>query len=150
MHQMDRSIAGVFVGSGSLVEPVCKHAAELGLGTVTRNLGWRDDIAEIMCCCDWFILPSPEQPMEGFGLVVVEAQLAGLRMLLSGGIPDDALLPMAVFRRLPLAAGPYEWAKAALELSRSPAPSRTDALAALNESPMDMDRALEGLLALHA
>lgn len=150
MHQMDRSVAGVFVGSGSLVEPVCKHVADLGLGAVIRNLGWRDDIAEIMCCCDWFILPSLEQPMEGFGLVVIEAQLGGLRMLLSRGIPDGPLLPAAMFRRLPLAAGANEWAKAALELSRSPAPSPTDALAALNESPMDMDRALAGLLALHA
>ena len=88
--------------------------------------------------------------MEGFGLAVVEAQLAGLRMLLSRGILDDPLLPSASFRRLPLAEGPMMWAKAAMQLLREPAPSRATAVAALRESPMDMDRALEELLQLHA
>ncbi len=112
-------------------------------------LGWRSDLPEIMKCSDWFILPRPEQPLEGFGLAVVEAQLAGLRMLLSRGIADDPLLPSAAFRRLPLAAPPAEWAEAAVQMLDQPAPSRPDALAALRESPMDMDRALEGLLNLH-
>jgi hypothetical protein len=75
-----------------------------------RLLGWRKDLPEIMGCSDWFILPYPEQPMEGFGLSVAEAQLAGLQMLLSRGIPDDPLLPSASFRRLPLSAGPKAWA----------------------------------------
>jgi hypothetical protein len=42
------------------------------------------------------------------------------------------------------------WAKAAVELLREPAPLRAAAIAALKESSMDMDRALEGLLQLHA
>ena len=77
--------------------------------------------------------------MEGFGIAVVEAQLAGLRMLLSLGIPDDPLLPTASVSRLPLAAGAEVWAQAAIELLRQPAPSRLDALAALGHSPTDME-----------
>jgi hypothetical protein len=103
-----------------------------------------------MTCSDWFILPHPERPMEGFGLAVVEAQLAGLRLLLSRGIADDPLLPTASFYRLALADGAERWAMAALELLRAPRPSRQDALAAFRRSPMDMDRALSELLALHA
>jgi len=87
--------------------------------------------------------------MEGFGLAVIEAQLAGLRMLLSKGIPDDSLLPTASYRRLPLAAGAREWAKAGIELLRSPANTSAAALAALEKSPMQMDRALDHLLMLH-
>jgi len=113
-------------------------------------LGWRNDLPEIMNCSEWCILPHPEHPVEGFGLAVVEAQLAGMRMLLSRGVPEDPLLPSACFRRLPLADGPLVWAKAAVELLREPAPSRAAAIAALKESPMDMDRALGGLLQLHA
>jgi hypothetical protein len=104
---------------------------------------------EIMSCSDWFILPHPEHPVEGFGVAVVEAQLAGLRMLLSRGIPDDPLLPTACCRRLPLSGGSKEWAIAAMELLRNPAPSRVAAQAALRKSPMNMDQALNGLLALH-
>jgi hypothetical protein len=87
--------------------------------------------------------------MEGFGLAVVEAQLAGLRMLLSPGIADDPLLPNANFRRVPLSAGPKAWADAAAECLLSLEPSATAAAKALKSSPMDMDRALDNLIRLH-
>ena len=88
--------------------------------------------------------------MEGFGLAVVEAQLAGLRMLLSAGVTNAPLLPTASFRRLTLCAGPKAWAEAAAELFHSAIPSRAAALTALKESPMNLDRALDGLIRLHA
>jgi len=150
MHRLDSATVGVFVGAGSLEDAVRQRCAELGLGNAVTLLGWRDDVPEIMCCCDWFILPHPEHPVEGFGIAVVEAQLAGLRMLLSRGILDDPLLPTASFRRLALSDGPKVWAQGAMELMENPAPSRTAALAALRESPFDTDTALSDLLSLHA
>jgi glycosyltransferase involved in cell wall biosynthesis len=138
-----------FVGAGSQERDVLARARELGVENSVRLLGWRNDLPEIMCCSDWFILPHPEHPVEGFGLAVVEAQLAGLRMLLSRGILDDPLLPTASFHRLALSDGPKVWAKAAMELLSHPVPSRAAALDALRESPMNMDRALKGLLGLH-
>jgi glycosyltransferase involved in cell wall biosynthesis len=150
LRSLEPRAVAVFAGAGSQEQIVLSRAREYGIENAVRVLGWRDDIPEIMCCCDWFILPHPEQRMEGFGLAVVEAQLAGLRMLLSKGIPDDPLLPTASFRRLTLAAGPKAWAEAAADLFRTPAPSRTAAFAALRESPMDMNRALDGLVRLYA
>ena len=149
MRRLDPATVGVFVGAGSLEERVRRRCAELGVDSDVRYLGWRDDVPEIMCCSDWFILPHPENPVEGFGLAVVEAQLAGLRMLLSRGILDDPLLPTASFRRLALADGPQVWAKAAMELLEQPAPSRPAALTALRESRFDMDTALNDLVSLH-
>ena len=143
-----RAVA-VFAGAGSQELDIVVRARELGVENSVHLLGWRNDLPEIMSCSDWFILPHPELPMEGFGLAVVEAQLAGLRMLLSRGIPDDPLLPTACFRRLPLSGGSIEWAKAAMELLHDPVPSRAAALAALRASPMNMDQALKGLLELH-
>ena len=87
--------------------------------------------------------------MEGLGLAVVEAQLAGLPLLFSLGIPDDALLPSALFRRVPRAAGASAWAEAALSLIDFPAPSRETAMLELKSSPFDMDYALNDLLRLH-
>jgi glycosyltransferase involved in cell wall biosynthesis len=142
-------VAGVFVGSGSLDEAVRSRAEALDLSAHLRVLGWRNDVPDIMAQCDWFILPRPEKPMEGFGIAVVEAQLAGLRLLLSRGIADDPLLSTAIYRRLPLDAGAAVWARAARELWKGPAPSKKAACAALAASPMDMDRALERLMALH-
>ncbi|SPF45876.1 putative Glycosyl transferase group 1 [Candidatus Sulfotelmatobacter kueseliae] len=149
MRRLHPAVIGVFVGSGGLDGDVRKRVTELRLDTAVRYLGWRDDVPEIMCCSDWFILPHPEHPVEGFGFAIIEAQLAGLRMLLSRGILDDPLLPTASFRRLALAAGPEQWAHAAMELLSNQVPSRAAALDALRESPMNMDRALKGLLGLH-
>ena len=140
---------GVFVGTGSLEAAVRQRISELGLDGATRCLGWRDDVPEIMSACDWFILPHPEKPVEGFGIAVVEAQLAGLRMLLSLGVLDDPLLPTASFRRLSLSEPLQAWARAGAELLAAPKPSAAAALAAHRQSPMDMDRALAGLLALY-
>ena len=144
-----RAVA-VFAGTGALEPAVAARARECGVENAVRLLGWRNDVPLIMGCSDWFVLPHPEEPMEGFGIAVVEAQLAGLRMLLSPGVADDPVLPTASFRRLALSAGPLAWANAAADLLKSPPPSRESALASLHQSPMDMDRALDGLLGLHA
>jgi len=149
MHRIDATIAGVFVGSGSLDEAVRQRADELGVSAAFRHIGWRDDVARIMNCSDWFILARPEQPLEGFGIAVVEAQLAGLRLLISEGIADDPLLSTASFRRIALSAGPEKWAAAAMDVLRCPAPSRVAALAALQASPLAMDTALAELVSLY-
>jgi glycosyltransferase involved in cell wall biosynthesis len=143
-----RSVA-VFAGAGSQEQAVLARARELEVENSVRMLGWRDDLPEIMSCCDWFILPRAERPMEGFGLAVVEAQLAGLRMLLSAGIADDPLLPTASYHRLPLSAGPRAWAQAAAQLLHARTASPADARAALKESPFAMDTALAELISLH-
>lgn len=139
----------VYAGAGSQEVAIVPRAAALGVADSVRLLGWRGDLPYVMAHADWFILPRPERPMEGFGLAVVEAQLAGLRMLLSRGIPDDPLLPTASYRRLGLSESPTAWADAALALLQEPAPSREAALAALARSPFDMDTALAHLNQLH-
>lgn len=139
----------LFAGTGSLEEAVRARASELGQEEAVRYLGWRDDIPQIMAACDWFILPHPEEPPEGFGIAVVEAQLAGLRLLLSLGIKDDPLLPTACERRLSLSDSPEVWAQAALDLWDTPAPSREAALEAFHASPMDMDFALGDMMRLY-
>ena len=150
LRQIEPRTVAVFAGTGSLKAAINQHARELGVEEQIRLIGWRSDLPEVMCCSDWFILPRPEAPMEGFGLAVVEAQLAGLRLLLSLGIPDDPLLPTANSKRLSSSGPPAAWARAAIELLNEPAPRREETFSALANSPMDMNRALKDLLALHA
>jgi glycosyltransferase involved in cell wall biosynthesis len=149
MRRNNSAVAGVFVGAGPLREALRDRVAQLGLEDWFREMGWRPDVARIMSCSDCFIQPGPEEPMEGLGLAVVEAQLAGLPLLFSLGIPEDALLPGASYRRVPRASGTNAWADAALSLIDSPAPSRETAMAELKSSPFDMDFALNDLLTLH-
>jgi len=140
----------VFAGVGALEDGVRARAAALGVASSVRLIGWRDDVAEVMSACDGFILPHPHHPAEGFGVAVVEAQLAGLRLLLSHGVSDAPILPGAAWRRLSLDDGAEAWADAAVALWRAPAPSRAAALAALSASPMDLDCGLGDLIGLYA
>jgi glycosyltransferase involved in cell wall biosynthesis len=142
-------VHGVFAGAGALEGAAISRAKALGQEGAAHFLGWREDIPEIMASSDWFILPHPEDPPEGFGIAVVEAQLAGLRLLMSHGVRDAPLLPTAVERRLSLADDPDKWADAAIALWIGQAPSREAAVAALNISPMNMDFALADLLGLY-
>lgn len=149
MRKQDTNVFGVFAGAGSLEGAVAARARTLGIERSVRLLGWRSDSAEVMGCADLFILPRPVRPPEGFGLAVLEAQLAGLPLLLSEGIADDPLLPTAQYRRLPLSAGASAWAQAGRVLLQQPAPTRAAALEALSRSPFDMDFALRDLLRLY-
>jgi glycosyltransferase involved in cell wall biosynthesis len=149
IQRLNPKIYGVFVGTGGLEIPTQEKAKALGVLHKCRFFGWRNDVPEIISCCDWFILPHPEHPMEGLGLAVVEAQLAGLRLLLSPGIADDPLLPTACFARVALKAGTSAWAEAANALLSRPQPSRNEAIVALSQSPFDMDYALRDLLAVY-
>lgn len=150
LRRIEPRAVGVFAGEGALTSAVIDRARAHGLEAAIRVLGWRTDLPEIMACSDCFILPHVEDRLEGFGLAVVEAQLAGTPLMLSEGIADDPLLPAAVFRRLPLSAGPIAWAQAVADLLRSTRPDRAAALAALDRSAMQMDRALAELVGLYS
>jgi glycosyltransferase involved in cell wall biosynthesis len=149
LRKLDGRAVAVFAGAGSLENAVRERAKALGVHEHIRMLGWRRDLPNIMRCAEWFILPRPEQPMEGFGLAVVEAQLAGLRILVSRGVPEDPFLPTASFQRLSLSDSPSKWAQAAIKQLLLSKPSAAAALIALGNSPMDMDAALRHLLSLY-
>ena len=139
----------LMVGSGSEETRAKDRTRDLGIEHSVRFMGWRSDVAAIMAACDLFILPRPEHPMEGFGVAVVEAQLAGLPLLLSRGIPDDPILPRSTHKRLPLSDGATKWARAAGELLSLPRPSSAHAREDLARSPMSMDAALDAVVFLH-
>jgi len=149
MRRRDPGVFGIFAGSGSLETELLERSTSHGPTDAVRLLGWRDDIPEIMQACDWFILPRPENPMEGLGIAVVEAQLAGLRMLLSKGITDDPILPGAVWARLGLDEGAERWAEEALRLGGMETPGSRVMAEVLSKSAFDMDLALRDLVGLY-
>lgn len=149
LAQIEPRAVAVFAGAGGLEDEVKERAQALGIPDRIRMIGWRHDLPQVMAASDLFVLPRPEAPMEGFGLAIVEAQLAGLRMLLSTGVPDDPLLPTAQYRRMRLTQPAQAWAAAAAELLAQAAPSPVAAMEALAASPMNMDTALAHLMALH-
>lgn len=107
----------IFVGTGALEDKVRARARQAGFGDRVRFLGRRDDVAALMSAMDALVFPSR---YEGFGLVALEAQAAGLSCVVSEAVPASVLVAPTA-RRAALAAGPQHWAQLLLT---DPAPSR--------------------------
>lgn len=65
---------------------VHQYAGQLGIDESVEFLGRQEDIVPYLQAADVFVLPSL---YEGFGIVAVEAQAAGLPCVLSTGVPKD-------------------------------------------------------------
>lgn len=136
----------VFAGEGELTSAVRHRAEQLGVVDRIRMLGWRDDAAYLMKNSDCFVFPRPEQPVEGLGLVVVESQACGLRMLTTPGISDDAILDEQMVRRISLACQPVRWAQALNKLLDSPITCNADMV---ERSRFGMDNSTAQLMSLY-
>lgn len=76
----------VLVGDGHLKSAVEQKVKKLGLSLSVRFLGVRSDISRLMQAMDLFVFPSL---FEGLPVVLVEAQAAGLRCVVSDSITSE-------------------------------------------------------------
>lgn len=129
----------LLAGEGPLERALCGKARALGLEDAVSFLGVRDDIPRLLAAMDVFVLPTLA---EGQGIVLAEAQAAGLPVLCSDvpGVKSACVTPLA--HRLNLSDGAQAWANAALEMARLP---RLDVRAALAEAGFDIGRQAERL-----
>ncbi|MEP7067387.1 MAG: glycosyltransferase [Gemmatimonadota bacterium] len=144
----------VFAGAGPLEDKVRERAQWLGIEERVRVLGWRDDTIALMQGADVLVFPRVEEitadvGREGLGLVVVEAQAAGLPSLLSRGIPQDAIVHTQLCDTVPLADGPKAWGARARSIFAAPRPDRALALAAIEKSEFALEAGFRNLIALH-
>lgn len=84
---MRNDIDLVWVGVGDLQNECRKIISYNNISDRVHFLDSRNDVNEIMQCCDAFILPSN---FEGLGIVLIEAQAAGLPCLASDVVPKLA------------------------------------------------------------
>ncbi len=76
----------LLIGRGRQEEQLRKMVKDLGLEDKVRILVSREDIPELLKAMDVFIMPSR---FEGFGIVAIEAQVAGLPCVLSDQVPKQ-------------------------------------------------------------
>ena len=100
-------------------------AEKLQITKQIRYFGQRRDVPELLQGCDVFVFPSFS---EGLPVSVVEAQAAGLPVLLSDAVTREVACTPLV-KTLSLHQSPEEWAEAALQL-QPPRQSPTAALIA--------------------
>ena len=70
LEQSVGPIHALFAGEGELEGELRAQAAELGLGERVHFLGFRRDVARVVCAMDVFVLPSLK---EGLSIAVMEA-----------------------------------------------------------------------------
>lgn len=97
----------IWVGEGPLREAVSKYISEKGLSESIHLIGSRTDANKLYSAMDMFLLPSK---FEGFGLVFIEAQIAGLQCFGSDRVPVDVEVSSQMFR-ISLDKGASEWAE---------------------------------------
>ncbi|MDQ1637037.1 MAG: hypothetical protein QOF62_376 [Pyrinomonadaceae bacterium] len=150
LAKADESIVAIFAGAGELESRVNHLAKERGIGDRVRTLGWRDDTPTLMRMSDVLVFPRLEEPKEGLGLVLVEAQAAGLPIVASPSITADVQVIPELFDFVPLAAGAQVWAEAVSKSLSRPPISRENCLARIESSCFSTEQALNSLLALYS
>lgn len=101
----------ILIGEGETEKAVRQKAAQLGLDEKVMFLGKKSDVYRYYQAMDLFLLPSR---YEGLGMVAVEAQAAGLPVIVSGNVPHEVDITSSV-RHLSLNQLPEKWAKTALK-----------------------------------
>lgn len=150
LHTNRNDVYAVFVGKGTEEKIVQQKSREYNLESFVHLLGWRNDTAAIMADSNVFVFPRIESPKEGLGLVVVEAQVAGLPMILSYGIVEDAIEIKELAHFISLNDNSREWALKVLEiLNAPPVISRVDAYTIMKQSKFDLTKATGNLLSLY-
>lgn len=134
----------VLVGEGPVREAIAEKSKGLGIDSQILFPGTTDDVAAYMRMFDLFVLPSFS---EGLGIVVVEAQAAGTRSIVSDAVAREAAVIPDAVEFLPLADGPDAWGRAIAEeiRSRSRAVHSDDWLAQVEQSRFGLARCIEEL-----
>lgn len=107
----------LLVGDGEEMSALRKKAARLGVLEKVVFYGTTPFIEELLWAMDVFAFPSR---FEGLGLAAIEAQAAGLPVVMSEFVPEEARLTEAV-RVVPLSSGEEGWADALLGGAAEPA-----------------------------
>jgi len=136
----------VLVGTGRLEGEMRGLADQLGVAGAIRFAGATQDIAAYMALFDLFLFPSFS---EGLGIVCVEAQAAGTRVLTSDTVPREAAVVSGAVEFLPLASGEAAWASRAMELLALPKPEAEEWRTIVEQSAFGIERCVHDLHAIY-
>jgi glycosyltransferase involved in cell wall biosynthesis len=131
----------LLVGEGKLRLAIEQKVKQLGLTKQVIFTGLRSDVPRLLQgAMDVFLFPSL---YEGLGLVLVEAQAAGLPCIFSDTIPEEADVLMPLVHRLPLSKDAQAWAESILAAQKQSL--SLNSLASLEELKQSDFNVLDGI-----
>lgn len=135
-----QNVVLLLVGDGELRPQIEAKIDELGLRDKVLLLGRRNDVSELMCAMDVFLLPSL---FEGFPVSLVEAQTSGLPCFTSKDrVTDDAAVT-DLLKFIKLSDAPEVWADAILNVENH---LRTDRSQDIKQAGYDIRISAEQLI----
>jgi glycosyltransferase involved in cell wall biosynthesis len=137
----------IMAGSGQRMRTKLENVVKTwGLEDKIRLTGIYPDVTRLMIGSNIFLFPAIE---EGLGMVVVEAQAAGLRVLTSTGVPQESMVLPDIVEFKALEDGVSSWAKETLRLLNLPGPDVVACNSAVRDSAFSIENSAKKLLEIY-
>lgn len=140
--KVNKNVKVILVGDGPLRNNIENKIKELDLIDNVFLLGLRNDINIILNNLDLFIFPSK---YEGLGLVILEAQAAGVKCLVSEAIQEEADLNIGLLKKIELKVSAKKWAEAALQENMNRYVNKNSIREAFKEKRYDLNSIIGNL-----
>ncbi len=99
----------LLVGGGDLKDYIKEKSIKLGISDKVIFTGVRPDVPDLLQAMDVFLFPSL---YEGLGIVLIEAQTAGLHTFISNTVPKQSIISEKLMQQLSLSMPIKDWANA--------------------------------------
>lgn len=137
----------LLVGDGPLRATIEQQVAQAGLTDRVIFAGIRSDVPRLMLgAMDVLLLPSF---YEGLGLVLIEAQAAGLPCIFSDVIPEEADVVKPLVQRISLSQPASDWANAIAAIKTQLRINQAEALKLVEQSPFNIQTSVKELEKLY-
>lgn len=146
LKEKNKNVKLLLVGSGPLEENLREKCEKLGIENEVIFTGTRDDIDVILNSMDVFVFPST---FEGLGLVLLEAQAAGLPCVVSEAIQPEADLQLGLFSKLNLDDGAESWANKIIEVYGKKENDKQKILDAFDKQGYSTEKCISKLLSIY-
>jgi len=134
----------IFVGKkGRLGEFYNNEIVSLGIQNRIKFLDVRQDINDIYSASDVLLFPSF---WEGLGMVAVEAQASGLKVVMSDSIPDESIVVNECVTKLNLQKPLKDWVNAIINAELLPFEKRIDQCSMISNSYFSIQNSVINLL----
>ena len=138
----------LLIGDGPLRSAIQRRVHEAGMAGRVLFAGSRPDVPELMRgVIDVFVMPSL---YEGLPLVGMEAQAAGLTLVVSDTITPEMDVVPGLVRRRSLKQSASDWADTVLAVRDGPCVRKQEALTAVANSPFAIQNSVRELEQLYA